>query len=54
MQHIFLKHFNIAHHGKVLCHITIKLCVENFKISVSALKKQTTSQCAYSVIATEH
>jgi hypothetical protein len=51
-QWMFHKHFNIAHHGKVPCHNTIQLWVENFRMSGSALKK--TRQCAYSVIATEH
>jgi hypothetical protein len=53
-QRIFPKHFNISRHGKVPCRNTIQLWVENFRTSTSALKKETTRQCAYSAMATEH
>jgi hypothetical protein len=49
MQWIFCMCFSIAHHGKVPCHNTIQLWVECFWI-----KKETTRQCVYSVIATEY
>jgi hypothetical protein len=39
-QRIFLKHFNIARHGKVPCRSTIQLRVENFRTSASGLEKK--------------
>jgi hypothetical protein len=42
-QRIFHKHFNITCHRS---QNTMKLRVENFKLSISTLKKETIGQCA--------
>jgi hypothetical protein len=39
-QQVFCKHFSIIHHGKVCCHSTTHLWLENLRTSASALKKK--------------
>ena len=37
---LFRRRFNIPHHGRVSCRITIKEWIQNFQENVSALKRK--------------